>query len=479
MAAGACIVAGEAADEMSAPGARKKAVRMTLSTERGAVSPEWVLDHVDGRSSDELSTAIATLIRSGELPAGAQLPTVRDLARTGRVSAGSVVSAWSTLRDQGLIRTQRRGGTVVLPLPGSDFAGWGGIDLGQAATDIRLHPPLGDALLSSLDAETLNVFGREVMTDRLRDAVADDWPFAPEAWMTAGGGTEALLLAIEAAAPPGTIVAVDEPLGPGVLDTLRDLGLQAVGVESDAEGPRPEALRAALDAGAAAFVFQPGAPFAVRHVVTPERTAELAAVLAEREHVPWVIEDDSIGPLESAPTPSMGALLEGRVLRIRSFCKAYGIDVRTSVLGGASELIERAMRLRSHGVGSNSRILQNTLAYLVRSPEAAASVAVARERYASRRETLLSALRAQGLTARAGENSLVVWVDVPDETAALLALARRGIVVGAGSRSFVGAGEDQMLRISVTQLPDDAVVIDDLASDVAKATRLGAREFFD
>jgi DNA-binding transcriptional MocR family regulator len=452
---------------------------MSLSTERSVVSPEWLLDHVDGRGADELSTAIAALIRAGDLAPGTQLPTVRDLAATGRVSAGSVVAAWGTLRDRGLIRTQRRGGTVVLPRPGGEFAGWSGVDLGQAATDIRLHPPLGEALLSSLDAETLNVFGREVMTDRLRDAVSDDWPFTPEAWMTAGGGTEALLLAIEAAAPPGTVVAVDEPLGPGVLDTLRDLGLHAVGVASDDDGPLPEALRAALDAGAEAFVFQPGAPFAMRHVVTPERTAELAAVLSAGDTVPWVIEDDSIGPLESEPTPSMGDLLDGRVLRIRSFCKAYGIDVRTSVLGGASTLIDRAMRLRSHGVGSNSRILQNTLAHLVRSPEAAASVAVARERYAARRAALLDALRAHGLTAVAGPQSLVVWVEVPDETAALLALARRGIVVGAGSRSFVDGGETAMLRISVTQLPDDAAVVDELASEVAAATRLGAREFFD
>ncbi len=453
---------------------------MTLSTpQRETVSSEWLLGHVSGRGSDELSAAVALLIRSGELTPGTQLPTVRSLAREAGISVGTVLAAWSTLREQRLIHTQRRGGTVVLPPAGSDFAGWDTIDLGQIATDPCLHPPLGDALLSSLDAETLNVLGREVMTDRLRDAVAPGGPFAPEAWMPAGGGTEALLLAIEAAAPPGTRIAVDEPLGPGVLDTLRDLGVEAIGVSSDASGPRPDALRAALDAGAEVFVFQPGAPFAIRHVVTAGRTAELADVVAAHPSAPWVIEDDSIGPLEAAPTPSMGDALPGSVLRIRSFCKAYGIDVRTSVLGGSKTLVERAMRLRSHGVGSNSRILQNALAHLVRSQEAAAAVEIARERYAVRREALVAALTARGLTASAGENSIVVWVEVPDETAALLALARLGIVVGAGSRSFVGQEDRALLRISVTQLPDDPELIAELADHVFDSARSGAREFFD
>jgi DNA-binding transcriptional MocR family regulator len=322
---------------------------------------------------------------------------------------------------------------------------------------------------STLDPESLNVLGREVMTERLREAVEGEWPFRPEAWMTAGGGTEALLLAIESAAPRGSIVAVDEPLAPGMLDTLRDLGVTAIGVAADAAGPMPSALIAAFDAGATAFVVQPGAPFAARHVLTAERAAELAEVIAARSERIWVVEDDSIGPLETAPSPSLGGRLHGRVLRIRSFCKAYGIDVRTSVMGGPAELISRA----------NSRILQNALAHLIRSPEAAALVALARARYASRRAALVDALTTRGLTAHAGEHAVVVWVEVPEETQALIALARRGVVVGAGSRAFVDPPDRSMLRISVTQLPIDPALIGELADYIAEAARSSSREFFD
>ncbi|WP_159502440.1 aminotransferase class I/II-fold pyridoxal phosphate-dependent enzyme [Microbacterium sp. 18062] len=455
---------------------------MTVSADRDVVSPEWVLSHVADRTAEGLATALSALIRSGDLAPGTQLPTVRDLAGTGRTSVGIVLAAWGMLREGGLIQTQRRGGTIVLAPPVSDaaaFAGWTSVDLGQSAPDIRLQPALADALLASLDAETLNVFGREYMTDRLRDAVAPEWPFEPQAWTTAGGGTEALLLAIEAAAPPGALVAVDEPVGPGLLDTLRDLGLRAIGVEADDDGPRPDALARALEAGAVAFVFQPGAPFGLRHRVASGRAGELADVLARHDDDVWVIEDDSIGPLETLPSPSLGAALPDRVLRIRSFCKAYGIDVRTSVLAGAGELVDRTIGLRSHGVGSNSRILQNTLAHLIASPSVAETVALARERYSSRRSALLAALTDRGLTVRSGPHSLVVWVEVPDETAALLALARHGVSAGAGSRSFAASPQQPLLRLSVTQLPDDPALVGELADHVAAAARASLREFFD
>ncbi|MGO4276979.1 aminotransferase class I/II-fold pyridoxal phosphate-dependent enzyme, partial [Paenibacillus sp. TAF58] len=120
----------------------------------------------------------------------------------------------------------------------------------------------------------------------------------------------------------------------------------------------------------------------------------------------WVVEDDSIGPLAREESPSVGEFLPGQVIRIRSYCKAYGIDVRTSVVAGARELVDRAVQLRSHGVGSNSRILQNTLAYLIRSRAAEQSVETARAAYASRRDALLAALDAEGLTARSGPGSL-------------------------------------------------------------------------
>lgn len=450
----------------------------------GRIPSQWLAERIVDTSANGIGQAVAGLIRSGEVERGAQLPTIREFARITDTSIGTVLAAWSSLREAGLVETHRRGGTTVALDPvitphGRPFAGWSAIDLAQSAPDIALQPELGAALLSTLDSKNLNVFGREYMTERLLTAVAPTWPFDPEAWATAGGGTEALLLATAAAAPPGSVVAVDEPVGPGFLDTLRDLQLTAIGVEADEEGPTVDSLREALKHDPVAFIFQPGAPFAVNHAVSARRAQQLAELIGKQTDPVWIVEDDSIGPLSVSESPSLGTHLPRQVIRIRSYCKAFGIDVRTSVLAGSKELIERTIALRSFGVGSNSRILQDALAHLIGSAEAAAAVNTAKSTYAARRAALTNALRDEGVSVRSGPESLVVWVEVNNETDALLSLARQGISVGAGSKSFVQAPSRPLLRISITQLPDEDEPIRQLARTIAQASNASSREYFD
>lgn len=449
-----------------------------------AIDAQWLVDRIHGRGATEVRDGISVLIESGELPVGTQLPTIRDFAKAAGISVGTIADSWSSLRDAGLIQTRRRGGSTVAdrtvePAPSC----WPHIDLVQVNADVDLQPDLGEALLSSLDAPELNAPGRDYMTTRLQAAVENEWPFPAEAWATAGGGTEALLLATSAAATPGSVVAVDEPVVPGFLDTLHDLGITAIGVSADEHGPTVQSLRDALSHNPVAFVFQPGAPFAIGHTVSGERVEELAAVIGEHnadaDTPMWVIEDDSIGPLARNDAPSMGHLLPGQVLRIRSYCKAYGIDVRTSILGGSRQLVQRSVQQRSHGVGSNSRILQNALAHLITSPAAADNVEKARTKYGQRRTALVRALEAEGLRAHAGSESLVVWIEVPNEIDALVSLASQGISVGSGRKSFVSPSDRGLLRVSVTQLPDSTELIAEFASLVARASRGSLREYFD
>ncbi len=456
----------------------------TLEESARTASAQWLVDRLDGHSAREIGDGIEKLIRTKELAGGQQLPTIREIAKAADVSPGTVLIAWNHLREAGLINTHRRGGTIVVDSRGTArtpaaLPAWSTIDFLQCAPDVALQPDLREALLDSLSDVSLNVFGREYMTERLRSAVEPTWPFAAQSWTTAGGGTEALLLAVAAAAEPGSSVAVDEPASPGLLDTLRDLSLTPIGVAADDKGPCPESLAAAIGAGAVAFVFQPGAEFAMNHQVSQERADELAAVIADSDQPVWVIEDDAIGPLAVEQSPTMGHALPGQVVRVRSYCKAYGIDVRTSVIGGSRELVERSISLRSHGVGSNSRILQNTLAHLIKSREAEEVVIRARESYHRRRDLLADALAARGVKAWSGTKSLVLWVEVADETDALVSLAGRGISVAPGSKVFVAQPSHAVVRISPLQLPDDEAAVLEFAKIVTTAAAGAAREFFD
>lgn len=426
------------------------------------------VDRLHTLTAAGLASDIAEMIRSGELPHGTRLPTIRAVSEAVGVSVGTVAEAWASLRQDGLVETRRRGGTrVIAQRAARSFTSWADVDLLLSSPDTALQPPLEAALLQGLRQQGVNAWGREHMVPPLREAVTPMWPFAAEAWMTAGGGTEGLWLATRAAIRPGRPIAIEEPAPPGFLSTVHDMGVEVIGVPADEEGPLPGALQSALDAGASAVVIQPGGPFATRSVLSEERAAELAALLSPTGAV--VVEDDSLGPLSAVPVRTIGSFLPDRTIRVLSFCKAFGLDLRTSVIGGARVLIDQAIAARSGGLASTSRILQHALAALLLDSTALDAVAEAKSRYARRREMALAAFTSEGLTAHSGTGSLTLWAEVEDERAAALALAARGVVVDVGATAFVSPQSTGLLRLSTAQLPEDAALLDELARLVAQA----------
>ncbi|WP_446225334.1 aminotransferase class I/II-fold pyridoxal phosphate-dependent enzyme [Nocardia sp. IBHARD005] len=428
-------------------------------------------------TSEAVRAVTAQLIRDGSLAAGIRLPTIRELAQSCGLSTRTVVTAWGELRREGLIATNRRGGTVVAAMTEAPVGRrLADRDLLTGSPDYVLQPDLAPAMLSGLHTDQLNRPGREYITDRLRAAVIDTWPFAAETFVAAGGGSEGLFLAVDAAAPAGSLVAVEEPVMPGFLDTLAEVGYRVIGIASDEQGALPDSLSAALRQSPSVVVLQPEGGYAAHGALSRERASELAQVLAAAESVPWLVEDDAVGPLARAQAPSLGSFFPDRCVRVRSYCKAYGMDIRTCVIGGSGELAERAILARVHGIAANSRILQNALAHLITDPGTAALIDIARDRYSARRAGLLAALRARGATASAGVNSLVVWVEVADEQGALLGLARHGVVVGSAAKSHVTPRRPGAVRVAVPQLPDDPHRLAELADLLVDAAGSTHRE---
>lgn len=62
---------------------------------------------------EQIRVQIADLIRSGGLPGGTRLPSIRQLAADLRVSPGTVAKAYSLLEADGLTETNRTRGTRV------------------------------------------------------------------------------------------------------------------------------------------------------------------------------------------------------------------------------------------------------------------------------------------------------------------------------------------------------------------------------
>ena len=166
------------------------------------LGPAWLAARLNGRGSLEIYTGVSRLIDSGELPAGARLPTVRELSPLLQVSSATLIEAWTRLRDEAYIETRRRGGTIVLERPGSQGLGTHpqalAIDMSQSIARAELQPDLQAALLAGLKVATLHRPEREYITEALREAVKPTWPFKPAALTTVAGGAEATFCAMAA-----------------------------------------------------------------------------------------------------------------------------------------------------------------------------------------------------------------------------------------------------------------------------------------
>lgn len=455
------------------------------------VDSQWLASHVEAPGSDGIATSLAQIITSGRIAQGSRLPTVRDFASVLGTSASTVAAAWSTLRAKGLIETRRRGGTVVVN-PAAEAEGlklaprqwldsvdiaWASIDLSRGSADPALQPDLAPALNAGLQVNHLHAAEKEHMVEALRNAVAPTWPCTPQAWTTAGGGTEGMLLALQAATRPGDKIAIEEPTSPRLLALLELLKVQAIPVACDNQGPLAHALEAALAQKPTALLYQLRAQMPTGSALSAARRDELAQVLESHPEV-VVLEDDHMGTVSTAPAHSMSEQLPDRTLLVRAYCRAFGVDLRTSILGGSARIIQSIEDYRSDRVAMTSRIFQGALAFLLTDPVAVATLERARLSYAHRRHALAQALSDHGFDIEEG-TGLTLWVPVADETAAIVNLASQGVVLGSGSHCFIGPGQAPHIRVAISRLPDDVNRIKELADLIAKGVNRPRREDFD
>ncbi|GAA4164123.1 aminotransferase class I/II-fold pyridoxal phosphate-dependent enzyme [Phytohabitans flavus] len=413
-------------------------------------------------------------MRTGELPSGAPLPAVRALADELGVSPGTVAKAYQVLRQRGVIETAGRNGTRIRPRPPVTATRAalrpavppGALDLSSGEPDYDLLPPLGPhlAALSERAARPTAYAEAGVLPDLaelVRVRLAADGVDAPAVTMTAGAldGAERLLTAH---LRPGDAVAVEDPGWSNLLDLVAALGLRAVPVPVDGEGPTPHGLRTALAAGARAVVVTTRAHNPTGAYVTAARAAELREVLAGQDGV-LLIEDDHAGELSAVQLhPLAGATRSWAFLRSAS--KPYGPDLRLAALGGDEATVARVAGRMRLGAGWVSTLLQRLAMGLWRDPAVAAGVVAAGRSYDRRRDAFLAALAERGVTAY-GRSGINVWIPVADETRAVTTLRDAGYAVAPGAlyRQATPPG----VRITISPLAESD--ISPLADAVAAA----------
>jgi DNA-binding transcriptional MocR family regulator len=435
-----------------------------------------IVGAVHERSARGVATAVSRLVTGGQLPAGGRLPTVRSVARELGISPTTVSEAWRSLAQAGAIETRGRSGTFVLaaarrrlrytqlasgpvPLPH---------DLSTGVPDHELLPSLTEALRRAGNGRLTTSYLDDPVLPPLDAVLRERWPYPPQQVTVVDGALDALDRVTSAVVRFGDRVVVENPTFPPVLDLLESVGATVVGIPIDEYGVSPAALAEALQHAPVALVLQPRAHNPTGTSMTAQRAEQLAEVLAGRDIT--VVEDDHAGDIASAPPVSLGCHLPEQTVRIHSFSKSHGPDLRLAAIGGPAELVARITDRRLLGPGWSSRLLQAVLLDLLTDGATVTQVGKARQEYARRRGAMLAALAARGARATAGDG-INMWLEVADQQAAMVGLAAHGIAVAPGSPFEVSPLGADHVRVTVGLIRDASLagVLADAATGVRRS----------
>lgn len=428
---------------------------------------------IDDRSQQGIAAALSRLVSAGQLVPGTRLPTVRVLSATLGVSPATVSGAWHALAALGVIESRGRLGTFVLGQPAGTqrYSRMSGdrpapfrLDLATGTPDPDLLPDLGPSLRRIGRRAHVSNYHDVHVLPQLEKHLLSSWPYQPEAITVVDGALDGLDRLATLLLRFGDRVLVENPTFPAFLDILDQRGVQAVAVLTDEHGPVPDSLAAGLAQRPVAFFLQPRAQNPTGASLTSVRARALATVLRGTEVI--VVEDDHSGDIAPTAELSLGTYLPAQTVRVSSYSKSHGPDLRIGAVGGPAAIIGPLTRRRHLGPGWSSRLLQGLLVELLVEPAAVAAVAHARRTYDARRQSLRAALADRGVTSSAG-TGVNLWVEVYDERDALVTLAAAGIRVSPGAPFLVAplAGH-QHIRVTSGLV---AAGVEDVADHIAGA----------
>ncbi|MER5922108.1 aminotransferase class I/II-fold pyridoxal phosphate-dependent enzyme [Streptomyces mirabilis] len=427
---------------------------------------------IEGRRAADISASVERAVGSGDLEPGQLLPPMRELAERLGVNPNTVAAAYRTLRERGVIETAGRRGSRIRSKPATTGRDYIRVEVPEGVRNVAdgnpdpaLLPALAEAFAAAAGRSDRDpvMYGEaavEAELERLAraDLDADGVPDGPV--VVTSGSLDAIERVLAAHLKPGDAVAVEDPGWGSVFDLAPALGLRTVPVRVDDEGPVPDDVRRALEAGARALIVTDRAQNPTGAVVGAARARALRSVLKEHPDV-LLVEDDHGHRIVDLPLHPLAGVTRDWAF-VRSVAKAYGPDLRLAVLTGDPVTMDRVHGRQRLGPGWVSHLLQRAVVHLW--ANGAVDVTAVAAAYGRRRDALIDALKRRGIEAY-GRSGMNVWIPVPDETGAVARLLHAGWAVAPGARFRMSAPPG--IRITVSTLtPDD---IEPLADAVASA----------
>jgi DNA-binding transcriptional MocR family regulator len=379
---------------------------------------------------ERLAATLESDIGSGRLAPGVRLPPQRDLAHSLGIGVGTVTKAYAEAERRGLTRARVGQGTFVAG-PGAapdDAPTRRTLDLSvnlppSAAAEAAMFK-LWPALRERPEFSLLGGYAGVDAPERLRRSVVrwldesaqlGDVP-RPDP-VLCNGAMQALLLATRAVSRPGDVVLCEALTFPVYKAIAEGLGVKLVGIELDAEGACPEALRrAARETGARAVMLIPTLNSPTARTCSLARRKALVA--AARKDDLTIIEDDVYGCYAhgGAPAPALAALAPERTFYVGSASKSLLPGLRAGWIVPPPARRDDLLNLVRTLGAAPSLIGHLAFAALVETGEAARLLGTIRAEAKARTELALSML-GKAVEAPSTPQSLHLWLPLPGERA--------------------------------------------------------------
>ncbi len=331
--------------------------------------PHWMpaLDPAGAPLYLQIAGALEAAVADGALRPGDRLPPQRLLAGALGVDLTTITRAYDEARRRKLLdAVTGRGSFVAARGTHPDETIDLGMNIPPAPRGLSLAELIGRdvaSLLRGTDADRLMTYhvgpGNEV--DRAAGAL---WlePLLgklPVGRIVIAPGAQAALAAVlSLRAKAGDTILAERLTYPGLLSAAAHLGVRVVGIETDGEGPLPQALEAACRLHAPRLVYLLPTIHNPTSVTTPEPRRRDIVRIAARMRLP-ILEDDPYSLLAGqtsgrGPPPAFATLLPQQTTYIATVSKTLTPGLQASLCRAAGGRGRRGAGRRAEGARSDA-----------------------------------------------------------------------------------------------------------------------------
>lgn len=418
-----------------------------------------------------LSRALREAIRTGDLPQGTQLPTVRDLAWRLHLTPGTVARAYQLATQEGLLEATVGRGTFVAatqPRLGPTQPLYTERVQSGAGGFVDLRPPqvpeVGQAeafraALTDMAARThtgwldyTSQYGERRLREEICTWVGDRilGPIQAEDVVLTHGGQNAVSLIFDCCLRGDRpVILLEELAYPGFRYAARSARAETVGVEIDRHGIVPEALEAACRRyGPQILCLTTEAQNPTTGRMPVERRQQIAEIA--RAFDVQILEDDCYSVAES-DIPSLRALAPERVWLVGSLSKTISAALRFGYVICPAGMGEAGRLSAQYAYFALSRPVSDLCLHLFATGAAAQIRARVQAEFAARLQVMVNLLGAYDLNWQQGVP--FVWLNLPQgwraSTFTRMAEAEGVLIRPADEYALVGGRAPNAVRLAI------------------------------